>query len=1036
MADVITKDVLTLDEIKTVIGQEKKAMVIYDVSTGAPNGLDVETLIRMDASIAAEATARATADNAVDVYNVTARVPLGSGYYTLATAIAAVPVAFRKLGLKLTYASQANVWVETTYIGSSVDNWTTQSNWSVGVTTTELGYLSGVTSNLQEQLNNTKGVQMISHNSAAPTPNIIQGTTKTYEFSSRGLCTWITDGATIVEKGDKVNVARTGLSTWTWTHMPIISEIIHGISNNPVLNKLIKELYAPNVLLADLSNPLNVNIYKAVLISDKYYSGIKIYKPGGDIILDMQQNFTTEAAAENVLAPFYQYNGAYALIDWSSIPDNTVISSGDNYINSEIRSIDYSPSIIGIIANLSDTLNLGYNYKTLGTSFWNGSVGSIISRNITTGDRCSLNIYPVIVGQKIHIETYLNTSAVPAYFIVNSKMTILSKGALGENESSLKKYDLTITDETAAYICVNAMTSQMFTFVMIDTTTHLYQLISNNTLYIDKTISRFFPNPKYFGILKEKCPSTFAHIKNKDKDVTVVFTGTSLTQGNLYTTERIDAKERAPLMHSNDLVSSIYDKLINLWDGQKYRRYDHEDIVYSASNWVISNLLHKIKVTAIASVNGILKISLASFYNADAVVTTDMSISQICEAIKTAINGIANSTGLTAQFDGIDTIFVTAKTPANVSLLSTINSNGTGVTTSIDNELWDDRSERKNPICKSTIGASASLQTTIPSDAWRFNFMYKTDAFGGNCTIFIAEGNGKVEVYNGATWVEANGYIFSTSESAATATKGNTCYQKRLNMRCKNKATSFSSIGETKLITITKADDNTRLSVVGFEWSPREFMLIVINGARGSHQWGINQWNNLERYQDSDIWEFAPDLIMSEVTIKNWGGERPKYDPTYFVNIAKSTYFNENDDNPASMYVKSNGYTTCEIIFYGSFLGGGITENGLNITYDANHNVMFDAVSQNIVSGSGNEGKIKNAFENYDAVDSYMESKDKIYIPCNREFKRVAELAYFNYWSSFQQSFANGSTLSFDGTHLNNKGASLWTNIISPIFDI
>lgn len=63
MADIITTDVLTLDEIKTVIGQEKKAMVIYDVSTGAPNGLDVEVLINMDSSIAAEATARITADS-------------------------------------------------------------------------------------------------------------------------------------------------------------------------------------------------------------------------------------------------------------------------------------------------------------------------------------------------------------------------------------------------------------------------------------------------------------------------------------------------------------------------------------------------------------------------------------------------------------------------------------------------------------------------------------------------------------------------------------------------------------------------------------------------------------------------------------------------------------------------------------------------------------------------------------------------------------------------------------------------------------
>jgi hypothetical protein len=135
MADVITKDVLTLDEIKTVIGQEKKAMVIYDVSTGAPNGLDVEVLINMDASISNEITERQTADTSA---------------YALA-------------------------------------------------------------------------VEMIAYNATAPSPVIPTGTTKTYEFSSGGLCSWITGGAVTVEKGDKVTVTFTAPNTYVRTYQDVVS---------------------------------------------------------------------------------------------------------------------------------------------------------------------------------------------------------------------------------------------------------------------------------------------------------------------------------------------------------------------------------------------------------------------------------------------------------------------------------------------------------------------------------------------------------------------------------------------------------------------------------------------------------------------------------------------------------------------------------------------------------------------------------------------------------------------------------------------
>lgn len=74
-------------------------------------------------------------DNPYSEYNVTLEVPLTLGYYTLPTAIAAVPLLERKLGLQITFATiESNVysWVSRKYTGSTinVDDWTNANNWT------------------------------------------------------------------------------------------------------------------------------------------------------------------------------------------------------------------------------------------------------------------------------------------------------------------------------------------------------------------------------------------------------------------------------------------------------------------------------------------------------------------------------------------------------------------------------------------------------------------------------------------------------------------------------------------------------------------------------------------------------------------------------------------------------------------------------------------------------------------------------------------------------------------------------------------
>lgn len=462
-------------------------------------------------------------------------------------------------------------------------------------------------------------------------------------------------------------------------------------------------------------------------------------------------------------------------------------------------------------------------------------------------------------------------------------------------------------------------------------------------------VRRVFPSGIDYGtLLLQKCPKFCAAMRNKNKDVCLVFTGSSLTQGNRYATERQNASELPPALWANDLCGNIFQKLIRMWEGQKYRRYDHADLTYTGT-WEETN---------------------------DVVV------------------------------------------------------NGT--------HIWDD--EAKNGMTKTTTSSGASVQISVPADAWQFNFIYRSDSQGGNCTITIAQGNSKMEVWNGNAWVEANGFVFSMLESAQTSTKGNTCWQKRLKMRCKNKASGgINSIGTAKTLTITKAQDNSRMNVVGFEWSKREFMFTLINGARRNYAWG--KWNrsrNLEYFQDTDIWEFKPDLIMAEVTTINWNPSATK-DPLEFVNDAKTAYFNEYGTDANSLYEKSNHYQDCEVAFYGDTQWTGASGE-----WDSQGNAVFMVVSSAATNAPAqyqsdeNLGRIQNIFEVWDAVDNYMLTKmeDYIFIPIIREFQKVAETYYGSYRAGLSTSGKDGATLTMDATHWNDNGAALATAIISPLFDI
>lgn len=74
---------------------------------------------------------RSQVDVFADVYNVTYRLPLDSGYYTLESAIATIPQKARKTGLIVAFRSNTNKWERFQYMAKDVSetNWENLSYW-------------------------------------------------------------------------------------------------------------------------------------------------------------------------------------------------------------------------------------------------------------------------------------------------------------------------------------------------------------------------------------------------------------------------------------------------------------------------------------------------------------------------------------------------------------------------------------------------------------------------------------------------------------------------------------------------------------------------------------------------------------------------------------------------------------------------------------------------------------------------------------------------------------------------------------------
>ena len=366
---------------------------------------------------------------------------------------------------------------------------------------------------------------------------------------------------------------------------------------------------------------------------------------------------------------------------------------------------------------------------------------------------------------------------------------------------------------------------------------------------------------------------------------------------------------------------------------------------------------------------------------------------------------------------------------------------GTGWQTQSNIEDWDDGAYRAGFTRFTNNGGGISF--IVPIDAWQFNFIYRSDSQGSeSCVVAVAEGNGKMEVWNGSAWVEANGYTFSERESAPTIlpsvtyqnynsgadvtltdyqVKGNTTYQKRLKMRCKSGTIDSRDI--TKTVTITNSSKS--LLYWGVEWSPRQYMITYINAARGSHSSQVNGEHSLLHWQDNEVWGFKPDLLLSEDPIHNSGGAGVPPSTAiaaYFANVTEQFWFANN-----GISMKARCLTL------------GLTEPEwalFNTTITWNFQGINDDGTLKVGPISG--GLMWSALESQSSVYMAMKTShsDIIYINAVKNWVDACMDCYHSMRTATEGSGENGATFTNEGSHWNDTGCRVMARVILPILEL
>lgn len=350
---------------------------------------------------------------------------------------------------------------------------------------------------------------------------------------------------------------------------------------------------------------------------------------------------------------------------------------------------------------------------------------------------------------------------------------------------------------------------------------------------------------------------------------------------------------------------------------------------------------------------------------------------------------------------------------------------------------WDDGPYR-NGLTRYSGTTGASVRFTIPANTWAARFIYRTDTTGAEqVQITVTEGNGVLQVENSSgVWVEANGHVFSMRESApvargisipnpdadnsystmSIASKGNTTYQKRIKMRSRWSGTDTRATAKT--VTMTGLTSG-RMMYWGLEWSPREYMLTYVNAARGGHNTNALTTLGLPRFQDNEVWSFAPDLLFFELAIYNDGAHSSATQAGgRWRRLADNYIFNGDYELSLAARGAYHGLTP-EIGFFTASVGPlGIAAGG------------------GMSTGIQGDGTVMSSLDKFSqAVAWTLENHSEIVvINATRRWVDAATAIYGSLLAGQTQSERVGPTMTHDGEHWNDVGSRIMAKALLPLF--
>jgi hypothetical protein len=343
--------------------------------------------------------------------------------------------------------------------------------------------------------------------------------------------------------------------------------------------------------------------------------------------------------------------------------------------------------------------------------------------------------------------------------------------------------------------------------------------------------------------------------------------------------------------------------------------------------------------------------------------------------------------------------------------------------------LWSRDENDDASITRYSTDAAASVTFMWDLPLYeKCHFIHRMDVRGcSSVKISIKEGNGRVRVFNGESWVEANGFEFSQYINPQEAFEGSGKSQTLANWRLKFKKESQNG---TATITISKnVADSSYFFYWGYEmWNGNR--LIFVNNAHGGRECGYFK-NHMLSFKNR-----KPDLVICQ---------------NMLINEYSDAIVGDNGNNHSGQTIVNNAWD----MIYGDRQGN---ENALSLQSISNNWEDFEVI--NIIPHfryeyfNKDEVSFKTTFDNgyvdmtcwkvWEKVKNLHISKGKAVIDISKVWKNEALMRGWTHRQSYANAGFETNTnagwesldgFTYDTVHQNTYGHRIWAKYISTIFD-